>query len=72
MLQDLLRNYQDTEIFSAELNDILDLAFKNDPTIFQQKDPMQGDTLLLTALEGDLYEVIKKIGKMVKQFQQKM
>ncbi len=65
MLQDLLRNYQDTEILSAELNDTLDLAFKNDPTIFQQKDPMQGDTLLLTALEGGLFKIVKKIGKMV-------
>ncbi len=67
MLQDLLRNPQDTEEFTSELNESLDFAFKYGPTVFQQKDPMQGDTLLHTALEGDLFEVIKKIGKMVKQ-----
>jgi hypothetical protein len=65
MLQDLLRNPQKTEKFIAELNTILDMAFTKDPTIFQQKDPMDGDTLLLAALEGDLHEVVKKIGKLV-------
>jgi hypothetical protein len=72
ILQDLLRNPQDTKEFNAELNEILDIAYNKDPTIFQQKDPLQGDTLLLTALEGDLYEVIKKIGNMVKKLEQKM
>ncbi len=65
MLQDLLRNPQDTEQFTAELNEILEFAFKNDPTIFQKKDPVDGDTLLFAALEGYLYEAVKKIGKMV-------
>jgi hypothetical protein len=71
LLQDLLRNPQETEEFTAELNELLDISFAKDPTIFQQKDPMQGDTLLLAALEGDLYEFVKKIGEMVKNRQQK-
>jgi hypothetical protein len=71
MLQDLLRNPQKTEKFIAELNTILDMAFKKGPTIFQQKDPMDGDTLLLAALEGDLHEVVKKIGKLVNKYETK-
>ncbi len=69
LLQDLLRNYQDTEIFTEEINDILDLAFKNNPTVLFQKDPVCGDTLLLSALEGGLFEVVKKIGEMVTQYE---
>jgi hypothetical protein len=75
MLQDLLRNPQETDEFTAELNKTLDLAFHNDSTIFQQKDPVDGKTLLISALEGGLFEVVKKIGKMVKNelnFKQKL
>ena len=72
MLQDLLRNPQKTDKFIAELNTILDMAFKKGLTIFQQKDPMDGATLLLAALEGDLHEVVKKIGEMVKKYETKM
>ncbi len=64
MLQDLLRIPQDTEEFTAE---ILDFAFHKDPTIFQQKDLERSDTLLLAALKSDLFEIVKKIGEMVKQ-----
>jgi hypothetical protein len=67
MLQDLLRNPQDTEEFTAELNKILDFAFHKDSTIFQQKDTMEGDTLLLAALKGNLLNVVKKIGILVKK-----
>ena len=72
MLQDLLRNPQETEEFTAELNDILDLTFTKNPTFFQQKDPVDGNTLLLAALEGNLLDVVKKIGEMVKNMKQKM
>ncbi len=65
LLQDLLRNPQETEEFTAKLNELLDLSFAKDPTIFQQKDPAGGDTLLLAALEGNLWDVVKKIGEMV-------
>ena len=37
LLQDLLRNPQETEEFTAELNELLDISFAKDPTIFQQK-----------------------------------
>ncbi len=67
LLQDLLRNPQGTEEITAKLNEILDIAFKKDLTIFQQKDPVDGETLLHAALEGDLYEVVKKIGILVKK-----
>jgi hypothetical protein len=67
MLQDLLRNPHVTEEFTKELTEILDIAFQKDPTIFQQKDPKDGNTLLLAALGSDLFEVVKKIGKMVKK-----
>jgi len=67
MLQDLLRNPQDTEEFFAELNEILDIAFTKDPNKFQEKDPMSGDTLLMAALGAGLFEVARKVGKMVKQ-----
>jgi hypothetical protein len=67
LLQDLLRNPQETEKFTAELNELLNISFAKDPTIFQQKDPMDGDILLLAALEGDLLEIVKKIGEMVKK-----
>jgi hypothetical protein len=72
MLQDLLRNPQETEEFTARLNKLLDLSFAKDPTIFQQKDLERGDTLLLAALESDLFEIVKKIGEMVKNMKQKM
>ena len=67
MLQDLLRNPQETEEFTAELNKILDKAFHKDPTVFHQKDPVDGNTLLLAALEGSLLDVVKKIGILVKK-----
>ncbi len=67
MLQDLLRNPQETEEFNVELIKLLDLAFKIDPTIFQHKDPVDGNTLLLAALEGSLLDVVKKIGILVKK-----
>ncbi len=66
MLQDLLRNPKEREEFTAELNDILDLTFTKDPTFFQQKDPVDGNTLLLAAFEGQLLDVVKKIGILVK------
>ncbi len=66
-LQDLLRNPQETEEFTVKLNELLDISFAKDPTIFQQKDPACGDTLLLAALEGNLWEVVKKIVGMVKK-----
>ncbi len=67
MLQDLLRNPQDSEDFIAELYEILDIAFTKDPKKFQEKDPMSGDTLLMAALGAGLFEVARKVGKMVKQ-----
>ncbi len=67
MLQDLLRNPQETEEFTAELNDILYLTFTKNPTFFQQKDPVDGNTLLLAALEGSLLDVVKEIGILVKK-----
>jgi hypothetical protein len=66
ILQDLLRNPQETEEFSSKINELLDISFAKDPTIFQKKDPMDGDILLLAALEGDLLDIVKKIGEMVK------
>ncbi len=73
MLQDLLRNPQETEEFTTELNYILDLAFHNDSTIFQLKDPVEGKTLLISAfmrfakcdVRSDLLEAVKKIGEKV-------
>ncbi len=67
MLQDLLRNPQETEEFNVQLIKLLDLAFKIDPTIFQHKDPVDGNTLLLAAFEGSLLDVVKKIGILVKK-----
>ncbi len=67
MLQDLLRNPKDTEEFTAELNELLDLSFAKYPIFFQQKDPVDGNTLLLAALEGSLLDVVKKIGILVKK-----
>ncbi len=67
MLQDLLRNPQETKEFIAELNEILDLAFKNDSPMFQQKDPVDSETLLFAAVKGGFYEAVKKIGKNVKK-----
>jgi hypothetical protein len=66
MLDDLLRNHQKTEEFTAEMNEILDIAFEQDPTIFLQKDPMDGNTLLLAAVKGHLLDIVKKIGILVK------
>jgi hypothetical protein len=67
MLQDLLRNPQEKKNFTKELNEILDFAFNKDPTFFQQKDPVDGNTLLLAALEGSLLDFVKKIGILVKK-----
>jgi hypothetical protein len=71
-LQDLLRNPHKTEKLTAQLNELLDISFAKDPTIFQQKDPAGGDILLLAAFKGDLWEVVKKIGEMVKKYETKM
>ncbi len=72
MLQDLLENPKKTDKFIAELNTILDMAFEKDSTIFQQKDLVHGNTLLLAALQGGLFEVVRKIGKMVNKFKIKI
>jgi hypothetical protein len=72
LLQDLLRNPHKTEKLTAQLNELLDISFAKDPTIFQQKDPAGGDILLLAAFKGDLWEVVKKIGEMVKKYETKM
>jgi hypothetical protein len=66
MLQDYLRHPQASNNVDITLSQLSELTLKRIKLMFHQKDPLHGDTLLHSAIEGEQYEVLQNILYLVK------
>jgi hypothetical protein len=61
MLQDYLRHPQKSNNVDITLSQLTELTLQRIKHMSYQKDPLHGDTLLHSAVEGEQYEVLQKI-----------
>jgi cytohesin len=69
-LYDFLKNYDkvNDDVMKRELYEALYQAMENDVAIISQRDPINGNTLLHAALDGDRFEVLEKLVKLDADF----